>query len=99
MKHSELPQPILFKDIVKDQDLAELKKFIDRYSKRASRFTVTDDGVGRGLVCAFLQAGDPIQGIMLYSNKETIKNYFYQQGYYNSNNTVMTCWKMNTSKL
>lgn len=78
LSHSELPQPILFKEV--DTSLDHLQEFLDMYSHIATRFTIDDDHVGRTAVCAFLDTH--IQGVMVYSRKDRIKNYMIQQGFH-----------------
>ncbi|KAG2195460.1 hypothetical protein INT47_000425 [Mucor saturninus] len=81
LSHSQLPQPVLFKNIDTSKEFSHiLQPFLDAHSDAATRFTIDDDNVGRGLVCAFFK--DPqIKGVMVYAKKHDIKAYMSQQGY------------------
>lgn len=82
LSHSQLPQPILFKDIDTSKDLSNLIQiFMDTYAATATRFTIDDDNVGRGLICAFFRDSQ-IKGVMVYAKKNEIKEYLTKQGFH-----------------
>lgn len=75
--HSQLPQPIRFKDV--DTSLDLLQDFLDKYTPLTNKFTIDDDNVGRGVVCAFLDEG--LEGVMVYAKKDVIKEFMTLQGF------------------
>lgn len=80
--HSELPQPIRFKDINTSRELDDiLQNFIDTYSATATRFITDDDNVGRGSVCAFIRDSSEMKGVMVYAKRNEIKEYLTIQGF------------------
>ncbi|KAL7321782.1 hypothetical protein PS15m_001516 [Mucor circinelloides] len=102
MAHSDLPQPAIFKHAKPRQDelSTTLQAFLDRHAVNASKLTIDDDNVGRGLVCAFTDGTSKIEGVMLYLKKPEIQNYLEQQGYKctpSSTTAVIQCVKTKPS--
>ncbi|KAK4511498.1 ATP-dependent RNA helicase dbp10 [Mucor velutinosus] len=83
MAHSNLPQPAIFNHVKHHYDelTTTLQPFLDRHAPNASKLTIDDDNVGRGLICAFANGSSKIEGVMLYLKKPEIQRYLEKQGY------------------
>lgn len=101
MAHSDLPQPAIFKYVKPRHDelASTLQNFLDLYAANASKLTIDDDNVGRGLVCAFADKSSKVEGVMLYVMKQDIQNYLEKQGFKctsSSGSELIQCVKSKT---